>query len=591
MYQTKVSLGLLIVPTLIVVGLGFGGYLLWTKSHVTSDSSRVKKKVKIRKKGEGITHVITTAAQWEKVFPQLVKDTQQIRVVGLDCEWVFEEFVRHPVALLQISTQQGLCLLVRLCQLEHRVPHSLRHFLMDKHVLKVGVAVKDDGKKLYRDYGLPVNGCVDLRFIMSQVAHIYNCKTRGLQGLAESVLGVMLDKDNSIRCGNWEAETLSEQQIQYAAADAAVGVDIFMKLVLTKMLTRNPDELYPPGTESVGEAEFWQAALAMCQGYIDMPFCSQRSHNKEDGAKQPVNKVVDTDCRGARAYSPRQRPLDFRCQLQTLSGKLIQRCDIFKAEWYLEKNLGRKISDDPFIVQLKYELEMTNEDEVHDNLYEDNEDTVAMCVVCGRTHAFIKKYVIPTEYKRYFHRVLKSARRSQNILILCPDCYQVSSQHDAILRQQLAHKCNAPLDSGAGSKTVTDYELQKVKAAAKALKFNREKIPQARVQELESTVMDFFEVTSLEPEIIEQASEMDVKVVNSSYVSHGKKVVMYYRADNKLYEFEKMWRQHFLETMQPKHMPPFWTVDFRDKQLHHVHPEQSQRSSVTETSCSHRESN
>ncbi|XP_067656926.1 exonuclease 3'-5' domain-containing protein 2-like isoform X2 [Haliotis asinina] len=546
MYKIKASMGLLIVHALIFVGFGFGGYLLWTKRHLTSTSSKGKKKV-----------------------------------VGLDCEWVFEEFIRHPVALLQISTQHGLCLLVRLCQMENRVPHSLRHFLTDKHVLKVGVAVKDDGKKLYRDYGLPVSGCVDLRFLMPQLTHVYTCKSRGLQGLAESVLGVMLDKDDYIRCGNWEAETLSEQQIQYAAADAAVAVDIFTKLVLTKMLNQNPDELYPPGMESVGEEEFWQSALAMCQWYIDKPFCSTRSHNKEDGVRQPLNKTVDTDSHGARAYSPRQRPIDFRCQLQTLSGKLIQRCDILRAEWYLKKNLGRKISDDPFIVQLKYELDKTYENEDYDNLYGDSEDEVAMCAVCGRTEAFIKKYVIPTEYKRYFHSVLKSARYSQNILILCPDCYQVSSQHDAILRQQLAHQCNAPLDSGAGSKTVTDHELQKVKAAAKALKFNREKIPQTRVQELEKTVMDFYEVTSLEPEIIEQALEMDVKVVNSSHVPHGKKVVMYYRSQNKLYDFEKMWRKHFLDTMQPKHMPPLWKVDFRNNQ---AHPEKREPSSRSENS-------
>jgi len=34
-----------------------------------------------------------------------------------------------------------------------------------------------------------------------------------------------------------------------------------------------------------------------------------------------------------------------------------------------------------------------------------------------------------------------------------------------------------------------------------------------------------------------------------------------------LVEFERLWRQHFLDTMQPKHMPAFWSVDHSHDQL------------------------
>ena len=39
--------------------------------------------------------------------------------------------------------------------------------------MKVGVAVKDDAKKLLRDYGLQVKGCVDLRHVLQRVRGIY----------------------------------------------------------------------------------------------------------------------------------------------------------------------------------------------------------------------------------------------------------------------------------------------------------------------------------------------------------------------------------------------------------------------------------
>ena len=36
-------------------------------------------------------------------------------------------------------------------------------------ILKIGVSCKDDGKKLFKDYGLSVNGCVDLRHILRRI--------------------------------------------------------------------------------------------------------------------------------------------------------------------------------------------------------------------------------------------------------------------------------------------------------------------------------------------------------------------------------------------------------------------------------------
>jgi exonuclease 3'-5' domain-containing protein 2 len=34
-----------------------------------------------------------------------------------------------------------------------------------------------------------------------------------------------------------------------------------------------------------------------------------------------------------------------------------------------------------------------------------------------------------------------------------------------------------------------------------------------------------------------------------------------------LVAFEKLWRQHFLDSMQPRHMPPLWSVDHSHDQL------------------------
>ncbi|XP_039300617.1 exonuclease 3'-5' domain-containing protein 2-like [Nilaparvata lugens] len=49
----------------------------------------------------------------------------------------------------------------------------------------------------------------------------------GLGKMSNLYLNKELDKDRSIACSNWEAGCLSERQIQYAADDALVSVQLF----------------------------------------------------------------------------------------------------------------------------------------------------------------------------------------------------------------------------------------------------------------------------------------------------------------------------------------------------------------------------
>jgi hypothetical protein len=44
-----------------------------------------------------------------------------------------------------------------------------------------------------------------------------------LQALAAGVLGVELEKDPAVRCGNWEADTLSQRQVNIPIEDIGGG--------------------------------------------------------------------------------------------------------------------------------------------------------------------------------------------------------------------------------------------------------------------------------------------------------------------------------------------------------------------------------
>ena len=113
------------------------------------------------------------------------------------------------------------------------------------------------------------------------------------------------------------------------------------------------------------------------------------------------------------------------------------------------------------------------------------------------------------------------------------------------------------------SRLVEDPKLRKVKSAAKALSHAGNRIPEDRRQELCHIVQNHFSGSALTPEMISQAATIETHKENANFVSHGFEVVKKVCAEDKLLEFEKMWRKHFVDTMQPKFLPPLWSVDHR----------------------------
>lgn len=59
----------------------------------------------------------------------------------------------------------------------------------------------------------------------------------------------------------------------------------------------------------------------------------------------------------------------------------------------------------------------------------------------------------------------------------------------------------------------------------------------------------------------------DFKKNQRKYYDHGYHVVSKLDTDEKLVEFIKLWRTHFIETMKPKFMPTGWSIDFRTKTI------------------------
>lgn len=99
----------------------------------------------------------------------------------------------------------------------------MQELLEDDNIVKVGVGPYEDANYLAKDYGVCVGSTLDLRYL----AVMARCEPRGLGKLSLDNLNVKLDKDWRVSCSNWEANTLSQRQVNYAAKDAHVAVEIF----------------------------------------------------------------------------------------------------------------------------------------------------------------------------------------------------------------------------------------------------------------------------------------------------------------------------------------------------------------------------
>ena len=102
--------------------------------------------------------------------------------------------------------------------------------LEDRNIIKVGVVPIDDAKYLALDYGVHVVGTLDLRHL----AKLRNFKTEGLGKMAKTHLNIEMDKHWRIRCSDWGSKVLTKDQVQYAACDAHVAIELFKILTETR---------------------------------------------------------------------------------------------------------------------------------------------------------------------------------------------------------------------------------------------------------------------------------------------------------------------------------------------------------------------
>ena len=169
---------------------------------------------------QGRIYVIFTEADANKAVDYLNRQ----HIVGVDTETrpSFRRGRTHKVALLQISTEDT-CFLFRLNRIG--MPPSLQKFLTND-VQKIGLSLKDDFMMLQKRKNVHAEegNWVDLQGYVGR----FGIEDQSLQKIYANLFGKKISK--SQRLTNWEAETLTEAQMIYAATDAWACVKIYKRL-------------------------------------------------------------------------------------------------------------------------------------------------------------------------------------------------------------------------------------------------------------------------------------------------------------------------------------------------------------------------
>ncbi|MCZ8355634.1 MAG: 3'-5' exonuclease domain-containing protein 2 [Cyclobacteriaceae bacterium] len=167
----------------------------------------------------GKVAVVTTPEALTKALSEARKSGP----LGFDTETrpAFVKGQRFKVALIQLASMDKVWL-IRTQSTGYA--EELIRFLEDESVLKIGVGLRDDLQALHRVIKFQPGGFVEL----TQLTKTQGIEVESVKKLCGLLLGYRVSK--SAQTSNWEAATLTEKQIEYAATDAWVCLLMYNQL-------------------------------------------------------------------------------------------------------------------------------------------------------------------------------------------------------------------------------------------------------------------------------------------------------------------------------------------------------------------------
>jgi ribonuclease D len=168
---------------------------------------------------EGKTVVVSDTL----LLPKVIKEISKHDVVGFDTETrpSFKKGQVYQVSLLQLAVPRKAYLI----RINHTgVTEDIAELFENKKIVKAGVGIRDDIKALQKLRKFDAAGFEDL----STLAKTSGLQVESVKKLTALLLGFRISK--GAQTSNWEAATFTQKQIEYAATDAWVCLELYEKL-------------------------------------------------------------------------------------------------------------------------------------------------------------------------------------------------------------------------------------------------------------------------------------------------------------------------------------------------------------------------
>lgn len=185
----------------------------------------------------GEIHVIDTL---DEEFGQAIAYLKRQKVIGFDTETrpTFSPDQRsNGTALLQLSGAEK-AFLFRIKKMG-AIPRRLCAIMANPNIVKVGAAIHDDVRGLQKFAGFQPQNFIDLQKIVWE----YGIRDKSVKKMTAIILGFKISKAQQL--SNWEAENLSESQQKYAATDAWVCREMYLRLQHSEKAPLTPEQLHP----------------------------------------------------------------------------------------------------------------------------------------------------------------------------------------------------------------------------------------------------------------------------------------------------------------------------------------------------------
>ena len=167
---------------------------------------------------EGEVHLVSSAPDLERAMA----DIRAERVLGFDTETrpAFRKGEHHLPCLVQVATARAVHLFP-LQRMDFSAP--VAELLASREIVKVGVSLAHDLRELKLVFPFEEASMLDAGATVQR----HGLEQTGLRNLAALFLGFRIPKGN--RTSNWAARHLSPAQLTYAATDAWVCRELFLR--------------------------------------------------------------------------------------------------------------------------------------------------------------------------------------------------------------------------------------------------------------------------------------------------------------------------------------------------------------------------